>query len=85
MRVLYSDDTTPRADKSPEAIDDDICQLLYEYGADMHIDGHEIIAKYVQDAVAAEREACARLMLEMLDGETFAAELAAAIRSRGKA
>ena len=40
-----------------EQIDDEVCSLLYHFGADRHIDGHEEITAYICGLISAEREA----------------------------
>lgn len=76
-------------------IDDEVCSLLYRFGPDRHIDGHEEITAYVCGMISAEREACAKVAdavaeqahigydPAMRDGiETGAEDIASAIRAR---
>ena len=89
--MQFSNDPTPRAGKSAEEIDNDICELLYRHGPDRHIDGHWQIAEYVRGTIAAERESCAKIAKEHgerwivgSDRRDEAEEIEGAIRARGK-
>ena len=44
-----------------EQIDDEVCALLYHFGPDRHIDGHEEIAAYICGLISAERERCVKI------------------------
>lgn len=69
-----------------EQIDDEICSLLYHFGPDRHIDGHDEISAYVCGMISAERERCAKIA-DGLSGDPYGTgrDIAAAIRARGAA
>lgn len=54
-----------------EQIDDEVCSILYHFGPDRHIDGHEEIAAYVCGVVSAERERCAKILADYADARAY--------------
>jgi hypothetical protein len=54
-----------------EQIDDEVCSLLYHFGPDRHIDGHDEITAYVCGVISAERERCAQVLADYADVNAY--------------